>query len=122
MDAGALYLGELNPHITGATPLTSQAALHAGSVPLLLYHLLEWFPVEYRVDVADFNSRWLAPPRTVDWGQLIIEHPAQTDDLVTDVPTAGLWRLAANGTISLVQREFLPRRHGRNGGIVPSHH
>ena len=33
-DTGDLYLGELNPRITGVTPLTSQAALDAGDVPL----------------------------------------------------------------------------------------
>jgi hypothetical protein len=108
-DTGDLYLGELNPRITGATSLTSQAALDAGSVPLLLYHLLEWFAVDYQVDVADFNDRWLVPSRTVDWGQLIIEHTAGTAAVVTGAPASGIWRLAANGTVSLVRREFHPR-------------
>jgi biotin carboxylase len=44
-DTGALYLGELNPRITGVTPLTSQAALEQDEVPLLLFHLLEWLGV-----------------------------------------------------------------------------
>jgi hypothetical protein len=108
-DTGALYLGELNPRITGATFLTSQAALDAGSVPLLLYHLLEWFAVDYRVDVADFNDRWLTPPRTGDWGQLIIEHTAETAHVVSGAPASGVWRLAGDGTLSLVRREFHPR-------------
>jgi hypothetical protein len=108
-DTGALYLGELNPRITGATPLTSQAALDAGSVPLLLYHLLEWFEVDYRVDVAEFNGQWLAPPRTGDWGQLIIEHTAETPEVVNEVPASGVWRLAGDGTVSLVRREYHPR-------------
>jgi hypothetical protein len=108
-DTGALYLGELNPRITGATFLTSQAALDAGSVPLLLYHLLEWFAVEYRVDVADFNDQWLTPHRTGDWGQLIIEHTAETADVVSGAPASGVWRLAGDGTVSLVRREFHPR-------------
>jgi hypothetical protein len=108
-DTGALYLGELNPRITGATPLTSQAALDAGSVPLLLYHLLESFAVDFEVDVAEFNDRWLAPPRTGDWGQLIIEHTAETAEVVTGAPPSGIWRLAEDGTVSLVRREFHPR-------------
>jgi hypothetical protein len=108
-DTGALYLGELNPRITGATSLTSQAALDAGSVPLLLYHLLEWLAVDYRVDVADFNDQWLTPPRTGDWGQFIIEHTAGAAEVVTHAPESGIWRLAANGTVSLVRREYHPR-------------
>ena len=77
-------------------------------MPLLLYHLLEWFPVDYRVDVAEFNDRWLAPRRTADWGQLIIEHTAETADVVTGAPASGLWRLAGDGTVSLVRPEFHP--------------
>jgi biotin carboxylase len=48
-DTGALYFGELNPRITGATSLTTQLALDSGDdedVPLLLFHLLESFGVE----------------------------------------------------------------------------
>jgi hypothetical protein len=108
-DTGDLYLGELNPRITGATSLTSQAALDAGGVPLLLYHLLEWFGVDYRVEVAEFNARWLAPQGMAGWGQLIIEQTAETADVVTGAPASGLWRLAGNGTVSLIRREFQPR-------------
>jgi hypothetical protein len=107
-DSGDLYLGELNPRITGATPLTSQAALDAGEVPLLLYHLLEWLGTDYQVDVADFNGRWLAPPQTAAWGQLIIEHTAQTAEVVGGVPESGIWRLAGNGAVSLARRAFHP--------------
>jgi hypothetical protein len=108
-ESGALYLGELNPRITGATSLTSQAALDAGSAPLLLHHLLEWFEVDYEVDVAEFNGKWLAPPRTGDWGQLIIEHTAESTEVVTSAPLSGIWRLAEDSTVSLVRRAYHPR-------------
>jgi hypothetical protein len=107
-DSGALYLGELNPRITGATALTSQAALDAGSVPLLLYHLLEWFDVDYRVNATEFNDQWLAPPRTGDWAQLIIEHTGKPAEVVTDVPATGIWRLSEEGTVSLVRPGYDP--------------
>jgi hypothetical protein len=108
-DSGDLYLGELNPRITGATTLTSQAAIDSGRVPLLLYHLLEWFGVDYRVDVREFNYRWLAPPSAVTWGQLIIEHTAETDEVAADAPPSGVWRLTGDGVVSLVRRECHPR-------------
>jgi hypothetical protein len=108
-DSGALYLGELNPRITGATPLTSQAAIDAGRVPLLLYHLLEWFGVDYRVDVREYNHRWLTPPRAVTWGQLILEHTAASAEVITEPPASGIWHLARDGTVSLVRREYQPR-------------
>jgi hypothetical protein len=61
------------------------------------------------VDVAEFNDRWLAPPRTGDWGQLIIEHTAETTEVVSGVPASGVWRLAGDGAISLVRRECRAR-------------
>src|SRR5262249_22820868 len=50
-----------------------------------------------------------APPGTGDWAQLIIEHTANTAGVVTDLPASGIWRLAGDGTVSLVRREYHPR-------------
>jgi hypothetical protein len=107
-DTGNLYLGELNPRITGITTLTSQAARDAGEVPLFLYHLLEWLGVDYRVDVTRYNDLWVDPARAVGWGQLIIDHTEVTDEVVTDVPPSGIYRLTPDGTIGFSRREYLP--------------
>jgi hypothetical protein len=77
-------------------------------VPLLLYHLLEWFDVDYRVDVAAFNHEWLRPHST-SCGQLIIEHTAPTAEVVTGAPPSGIWHLAGDGTVSFVRRELHTR-------------
>ena len=108
-DTGALYLGELNPRITGATPLTSQAALDQDEVPLLLFHLLEWLGVEYAVDVAQFNQRWVKAEQTTSWSQMILEHTAETVDMVTQGPAN---RHLAHGG----------RRHGaiRTASVLPA--
>ncbi len=100
-DTGRLYLGEMNPRITGATPLTSQAALDAGELPLFLYHLLEWLGAEYRVDVARYNDLWVDPARAAGWGQLIIDHTEDTEEVMTDAPASGIYRLSSDGTVGL---------------------
>jgi D-alanine-D-alanine ligase-like ATP-grasp enzyme len=105
-DTGVLYLGELNPRITGTTSFTSQAAMDQDEVPLLLFHLLEWLGVEYAVDVAQFNQRWVKAEQTTSWSQMILEHTAETIEMVTQVPPSGIWRMAVDGTVQFVRPAF----------------
>jgi biotin carboxylase len=107
-DTGALYLGELNPRITGVTPLTSLAALDQGETPLLLYHLLEWLGVTYKLDVEQFNRRWVEAEETTSWSQLIIEHTAAAAEIMTQTPASGIWRLQSDGTLRFVRSAYQP--------------
>jgi biotin carboxylase len=106
-DTGRLYLGEMNPRITGATPMTNQAMLEADSVPLLLFHLLEWFGARYEVEVAAFNQQWLRAEGISSWSQMILE---QTDDdaLITAAPATGLWQMRADGSLQFVRSACSP--------------
>jgi len=108
-DTGALYLGELNPRITGVTPLTSQAALDQSDMPLLLFHLLEWFGVEYALDVEQLNRRWVDAEQTSSWSQMIIEHTADAAETLTQVPATGFWHMELDGTLQFSRRVFQPQ-------------
>jgi hypothetical protein len=108
-DTGALYLGEMNPRITGASPLTSQAALDVESVPLLLFHLLEWFGTDYELEVEPFNRYWLCAERLASWSQTILEHTGAATEIVTAAPRTGLWRMSANRNLEFVRQEFRPQ-------------
>jgi biotin carboxylase len=107
--SGALYLGELNPRITGVTPLTSQAALDRCDVPLLLFHLLEWIGVECTLDVEQFNRRWVEADETTSWSQLIIEHTADAAAIVRHAPATGIWRIEPDGKLLFVQPASQPQ-------------
>jgi hypothetical protein len=107
-DTNLLYLGEMNPRLTGASPMTSQAMLEAESVPLLLFHLLEWFGTDYELDVTAFNQQWLRAEHIGSWSQMILE---QTDDAPTVVlaaPPSGLWRMRADGTVQFCRSTMSP--------------
>ena len=109
VESGELYLGELNPRITGATPLTSQAALDEGLPPLLAFHLLEALGADYAIDVAAYNQRWLDRAAATGWSQLIVEHLAPQPALVGTAPAAGAWRLEDAGAARFLRPILAPQ-------------
>lgn len=58
MDGNQLYLGELNPRITGASSIANHAAFAHADAPLFLFHLLEFADIDFEFDVNDLNARW----------------------------------------------------------------
>ena len=53
VDTGELYLGELNPRISGVTSMTNVTAGAYADMPLFLFHLLEYLDVDYEIDVDE---------------------------------------------------------------------
>ena len=107
IDSGELYLGELNPRVTGASSMTNVTAVAYGDMPLFLFHLLEFADVDYEIDVAALNEAWAHPGAVDEWSQFILK---QTDDDVEQIvhaPRSGIWRLdpEAPGGIRFVRRE-----------------
>ncbi|HEX8705508.1 MAG TPA: hypothetical protein VF815_42130 [Myxococcaceae bacterium] len=107
-DTGALYLGELNPRITGATLLTSLVARRRGEVPLLHFHLLEGLGEAPALDVEGFNASWVEPEGFTGFSQLILEHTASTSAVVSQTVPSGIWRMEPDGSVHFVRREFQP--------------
>ena len=58
LDSGELYLGEVNPRLSGASPMTNLTTEAYADMPLFLFHLLEYMDVEYEVDIEEINARW----------------------------------------------------------------
>ncbi|MGF1471418.1 MAG: biotin carboxylase [Rubrobacteraceae bacterium] len=99
-DTGELYLGEMNPRITGASSITNHAAFAQGDMPLFMFHLLEWMDVDYELDVEDINQRWALPENIDTWSQLVVKHTADTLEVVTKAPPTGIWRMNDRGEVS----------------------
>jgi biotin carboxylase len=101
-DTGEAYLGEINPRVSGASPLTNLITATYGGVPLFLFHLLEFMDVDYQVDLEKIQAHWadFAP-----WSQLILKQTGDAVELITRAPTSGIWRMNDDGGISFVRRE-----------------
>ncbi len=105
IDSGEMYLGELNPRVTGASSMTNVTAVAYGDMPLFLFHLLEFMDVDYEIDVDALNERW-AQPQSIDaWSQFILKQTDDTVEMISDAPTSGIWSMSADGSIRFVRRD-----------------
>ena len=77
-DADEVYLGELNPRISGASSITNVTAGAYSDMPLFLFHLLEYMGVDYELDVDEINERWEDLASVDLWSQMIIKETAPT--------------------------------------------
>ncbi|MFV0277694.1 MAG: hypothetical protein ACK5HY_10980, partial [Parahaliea sp.] len=107
-DTGEVYLGELNPRISGVTPPTNLITSAYGGCPLFLFHLLEYLDVTYEIDIHSVQQRWTDYDT---WTQLVLN---QTDDMVeviTKAPQSGIWRLNEDG-VEFVRTSLNPNNLG----------
>jgi biotin carboxylase len=100
LDGGELYLGELNPRLSGISSMTNVSAGAYADMPLFLFHLLEYMDVDFEVDVEDINRRWSAHDATDVWSQLVLKEPEDRVELLTAAPRTGIWRLGESGDIA----------------------
>ena len=91
-DSDELYLGELNPRLSGISSMTNVSAGAYADVPLFLFHLLEYMDVDYEIDVDDINRRWSSHDATDVWSQLVLKEPDDRVELLTGTPRTGIWR------------------------------
>ena len=97
LDTDEVYLGELNPRISGASSMTNVTAGAYADMPLFLFHLLEYMDVDYDARRRR-DQRALARAggrRRV--GQLIMKEPD---------------RPASSGSCGAADRALAPRRRG----------
>lgn len=98
-DNGEIYLGELNPRITGASSITNHAVFALSDAPLHLFHTLEWMDTDYQLNVNTLNRRWSDPANIDSWGQMVIKHTVDDVRRVTEAPRSGIWRMRDDGSI-----------------------
>jgi carbamoylphosphate synthase large subunit len=98
-DNGEIYLGELNPRVSGVSSLTNHAKFAMDDVPLFLFHMLEWMNIPYEIDVDEITNRWAEAASMDSWSQLVIKHTRDTLELATEAPKSGIWEMKRNGNI-----------------------
>lgn len=98
-DNGKMYLGELNPRITGASSITNHAVFALADAPLFLFHILEWMDVPYKISVNAINNRWFKSENIDDWSQLVIKYTDEDVQHITQAPDSGIYKMQDDDTI-----------------------
>ncbi len=99
VDTDEVYLGELNPRISGASSITNVTAGAYADIPLFLFHLLEYMDIDFSFDVDEIDSRWAALAAQDQWSQMILKETAPITELIDATPRTGQWFLDGDGEL-----------------------
>jgi hypothetical protein len=105
-DTGDVYLGELNPRISGASAITNVTAGAYADIPLFLFHLLEYSGVEFDLDVDEINDRWEELAAADQWSHMIIKHTDATVEHIDVAPPTGRYVFDAYGRLAFSQGDL----------------
>jgi hypothetical protein len=98
-DTNEVYLGELNPRISGASAITNVTAGAYADVPLFAFHLLEYFDVPFEFDVDEINARWRELAAEDLWSQMVIKETSSAVQLITEAPLTGQYSYDPSGAL-----------------------
>jgi hypothetical protein len=102
-DSGRVYLGEINPRISGASPLTNLITSTYGGCPIFLFHMLEFMEVDWEIDLSKVQKRWA---EFDNWSQLILKYPHDRVEMITKAPASGIWQMNERGDIKLTRKSI----------------
>jgi biotin carboxylase len=88
-DTGDVYLGEMNPRVSGASAITNVTAGAYADVPLFAFHLLEYSGIDFELDVDEINARWEELASEDEWSHMIIKHTDNTVERINVAPRTG---------------------------------
>ena len=102
-DTREVYLGEINPRISGASPMTNLITSTYGGCPIYMFHLLEFMDVDWEIDLAKVQERW---SEFDNWSQLILKYPVDRVEMITKAPASGIWRMDDQGESKLIRKSI----------------
>ena len=98
-DNDEVYLGELNPRISGASAITHVTAGAYADVPLFVFHLLEFMDVDFDLDLDEVNDRWVELASADMWSQMVIKEVSPTVERIDRAAPTGQYSLDAGGAL-----------------------
>ena len=91
-DNNVVYLGEINPRVTGISALTNLSSYCNESIPLFAFHLLEYSDIDFDIEPKAFNQQVLNSKHK-PFGQLIFKAVQNKLKIVTHIPHSGIYHI-----------------------------
>ncbi|HEY5821048.1 MAG TPA: biotin carboxylase [Propionibacteriaceae bacterium] len=99
VDTDEVYLGELNPRVSGASAITNVTAGAYADLPLFAFHLLEFFDVDFDLDVEEINARWRELAAADLWSHMIIKETSPVVQLLLSAAPTGQYSMDSAGAL-----------------------
>jgi hypothetical protein len=78
--------------IPGSAEHSSITNVTAGAyadIPLFAFHLLEYFEVDFELDVEEINARWRELAAVDQWSQMVIKETSPVVQMITSAAPTG---------------------------------
>ena len=108
LDTNDVYLGELNARITGISAMTNMSNFCKNTIPLFLFHLLEYSDVDLNLSPKTYNSKSITEGATGSASQIIYKYTQTETKVIESAPVSGIYTLK-DGELNLVTTGYKRR-------------
>lgn len=113
-DTGEVYLGELNPRISGSSSHSNLQGLAAApgssethpALPLFAWHVLEYSGVDFELDLDEIHRESAAAIAGQTWSTLVMQHQRPGTWRITEAPRTGRYRIGADSSLTFVSPDL----------------
>ncbi len=113
-DTGEVYLGELNPRISGSSSHSNLQGLSTApgstethpALPLFAFHVLEHSGADFTLDLDEIHAESSAAVAGQTWSTLVIQHQRPQTERTTVAPRTGRYRVGAGGSLEFVSPDI----------------
>jgi hypothetical protein len=105
LDTEEVYLGELNPRVTGISAMTNTSPFCTKQLPLFLFHLLEYSECSLELDPKEFNALSLKEGAEGMSSQLVFKHTDVELQILESAPCSGVYRIQG-GQLTPVKKSY----------------
>lgn len=113
-DTGDVYLGELNPRISGSSAHSNLQGLSSApgstdkhpALPLFAFHLLEFSGADFTLDLDEIHASFAEATEGQTWTTLIMQMQRPETMRTTEVPRTGRYRIGEDGTLTFVSPDL----------------
>lgn len=113
-DTGDVYLGELNPRISGSSAHSNLQGLSTApgstethpTLPLFAFHLLEYSGAEFELDLDAIQAEREAAVAGQTWGTLVMQQQRPGTERVIEAPRTGRYRILADDSLEFISADL----------------